>query len=368
MVSVAVAAAVALVFTLLCTPLAARILVRLKAAQPIRDINPEAHQLKRGTPTMGGLVFILGTVLAYMVGHFVMTALPTNQIVPPGPTMTGFVLLGLMVFCGAIGFVDDFLKVTKKNSAGLSGRWKLALQLAVGAVFGVVALGFASTAGLTVGSTRVSFVREIGWLDVGEVGAVVLFIGIVMATTNAVNLTDGLDGLATGTSVIVLLAYTLISFWQYQHWCADPAVLGGYCYQARDPLETALVAGAAAGACLGFLWWNTAPARIIMGDTGSMALGGLIAGEAVATRTIMLLPIIAGLFVIITMSRIIQYVSFKTSGKRVFRMSPLHHHFELVGWSEATIVIRFWIIASAGVVLGLGIYYADFLSHLAGGD
>ena len=124
------------------------------------------------------------------------------------------------------------------------------------------------------------------------------------------------------------------------------------------------MAGAAAAACLGFLWWNTSPARIIMGDTGSMALGGLIAGEAVATRTIMLLPIIAGLFVIITMSRIIQYASYKTTGKRVFRMSPLHHHFELVGWSEVTIVVRFWIIAGAGVVLGLGIYYADFLQHL----
>jgi phospho-N-acetylmuramoyl-pentapeptide-transferase len=364
MVSAVVAAAVAFAFALLCTPIATRSLVRLKAGQPIRAINPEAHQAKRGTPTMGGLVFIVGTVLAYVVGHFVMTALPSKQIVPPGPTMTGFVLLGLMVFCGGIGFVDDFLKVTKRNSAGLSGRWKLALQLAVGAGFGVVALGFASTAGLTVGSTRLSFVRDIGWLNVGEIGAVIMFIGIVMATTNAVNLTDGLDGLATGTSVIVLIAYALISLWQYQHWCADPAVLNAYCYQARDPLETALIAGAAAGACLGFLWWNTSPARIIMGDTGSMALGGLIAGQAVATRTIMLLPIIAALFVIVTMSRIIQYVSFKTTGKRVFRMSPLHHHFELVGWSEVTIVTRFWIIAAAGVVVGLGIFYGDFLRHL----
>jgi phospho-N-acetylmuramoyl-pentapeptide-transferase len=364
MVSVVVAAAVAFVFALLCTPLATKSLVRLKAGQPIRDINPEAHQAKRGTPTMGGLVFIVGTMLAYVVGHFVMTALPSEQIVPPGPTMTGFVLLGLMVFCGAIGFVDDFLKVAKRNSAGLSGRWKLALQLAVGGGFGTVALGFASTAGQAVGSTRLSFVRDISWLNVGEVGAVVLFIATVMATTNAVNLTDGLDGLATGTSVIVLIAYALISFWQYQHWCADPSVLSTYCYQARDPLETALVAGAAAGGCLGFLWWNTSPARIIMGDTGSMALGGLIAGEAVATRTIMLLPIIAALFVIITMSRIIQYLSFKTTGKRVFRMSPLHHHFEMVGWSEVNIVIRFWIIAAAGVALGLAIFYADFLRHL----
>lgn len=364
MISSVAAAAVGFVFALLCTPLAARALARLRAGQPIRDINPAAHQVKRGTPTMGGLVFIVGTVLAYMVGHLVMNALPEAQIVPPGPTMTGFVLLGLMVFCGGIGFVDDFLKVTKKNTAGLSGRWKLALQLMIGTGFGVVALGFPSTAGWSVSSTRLSFVRDISWLDVGQVGAVVVFIAVVMAATNAVNLTDGLDGLATGTSIIVLGAYGLISFWQYRHWCADPGLQSALCYEARDPLETALVAGGAAGALLGFLWWNTSPARIIMGDTGSMALGGLIAGQAVATRTVLLLPVLAALFVIITMSRIIQYTSYKTTGKRVFRMSPLHHHFELVGWHEVTIVTRFWIIAGAGVAAGLGLFYGDFLSHL----
>ncbi|MEV4416823.1 phospho-N-acetylmuramoyl-pentapeptide-transferase [Catellatospora sp. NPDC049609] len=364
MISSVAAAAVGFVFALIFTPLATRALARLRAGQPIRDINPAAHQAKRGTPTMGGLVFIVGTVLAYIVGHLVMNALPEAQIVPPGPTMTGFVLLGLMVFCGGIGFVDDFLKVTKKNTAGLSGRWKLVLQLLVGTGFGVVALGFPSTAGWSVSSTRLSFVREISWLDVGQVGAVVVFIAIVMAATNAVNLTDGLDGLATGTSIIVLTAYGLISFWQYRHWCADPTLQSALCYEARDPLETALVAGGAAGALLGFLWWNTSPARIIMGDTGSMALGGLIAGQAVATRTVLLLPLLAALFVTITMSRIIQYVSFKTTGRRVFRMSPLHHHFELVGWHEVTIVTRFWIIAGAGVAAALALFYGDFLSHL----
>ncbi|WP_027344390.1 phospho-N-acetylmuramoyl-pentapeptide-transferase [Hamadaea tsunoensis] len=364
MVSSVVAAAVAFVFALFVTPLAVRALVRLRAGQPIRDINPAAHQAKRGTPTMGGLVFTVGTVLAYVVGHVVMNFLPKSQIVPPGPTMTGFVLLGLMVFCGGIGFVDDFLKVTKKNTAGLSGRWKLALQLLVGLAFGVVALRFPSTAGWTVSGTRLSFVREISWLNVGRIGAVVVFIAIVLAATNAVNLTDGLDGLATGTSIIVLIAYWLISFWQYQHWCADPAVRSAYCYVTRDPLETALLASGAAGALLGFLWWNTSPARIIMGDTGSMALGGLIAGQAIATRTVLLLPVIAALFVIITMSRIIQYTSYKTTGRRVFRLSPLHHHFEMVGWSEVTIVTRFWIIAGAGILAGLGLFYGDFLSHL----
>lgn len=361
MESVAVAAAVAFVLALWCTPLAVKALVRLKAAQPIRDINPEAHKVKRGTPTMGGLVLIAATVAAYAVARLVAAKIPSESPVPAGPTMTALVLLGLMISCAAIGFLDDLLKVAKRNSAGLSGRWKLILQLAVGVGFGVMSLRFADSAGQTVASTRVSWVREIDWLDIGQVGAVVLFVAVIMACTNGVNLTDGLDGLVAGTSVMVLGAYSLISAWQFQHWCVTG---GGFCYSARDPLESAMIAAAGAGACLGFLWWNTSPARIIMGDTGSMALGGLIAGQAVATRTLLLLPIIAVLFVIITMSRIIQYTSFKTTGKRVFRMSPLHHHFEMVGWSEMNIVVRFWIIAGFGVVIGLGVLYADFLNHV----
>jgi phospho-N-acetylmuramoyl-pentapeptide-transferase len=362
MKAVIAAAAFAFIVTLIGTPFAVASLKRLGAAQPIRDINPVAHQKKRGTPTMGGIVFICGTLGAYVIGHLVLRTLPTEQIVPPGPTMTGLVILGLMVFCGLIGFIDDFLKVARRNSAGLSGRWKLALQLLIGLVFGIIAAHFPATSGQTVASPYLSFVRDISWARIGTVLAVVLFIGIVMASTNAVNLTDGLDGLATGTSVVVLLAYVGISFWQYRHWCSDNVHLQ-YCYQSRDPLETALIAAAAAGACAGFLWWNTSPARIIMGDTGSMALGGLIAGEAVATRTIMLLPIIGALFVIITSSRIIQYVSYKTRGKRVFRMSPLHHHFEQVGWSEVTIVIRFWIIAGIGSAMGLALFYGAYLTH-----
>jgi phospho-N-acetylmuramoyl-pentapeptide-transferase len=157
----------------------------------------------------------------------------------------------------------------------------------------------------------------------------------------------------------------VISFWQYRHWCADPAYGNPYCYAVRDPLEVALLAAAAAGACVGFLWWNASPARIFMGDTGSMALGGLIAAMAVATRTVLLLPIIGGLFVIITMSVIIQIVSFKTTGKRVFRMSPLQHHFELAGWSEVNVVIRFWIIAGIGVAVGLVFFYSDFLAAVS---
>ena len=358
--AVIVAACVAFVLTLFGTPFAIRGFIKLKAAQPIRDINP-SHAAKRGTPTMGGVVFIVGTVIAYFAGHIVLTTLPEAQIVPPGPTITGLVLLGLMVFSGGIGFLDDFLKVSRRNSSGLNKRGKLILQLIVGGVFGIVALYFPSTNGQTVGSTHISFVKDIGWLDIGKIGAVVLFVFVVMATTNGVNLTDGLDGLATGASIMVLGGYLLVAFWQYRHWCGDLRFVHSYCYQARDPLEMALIAGAAAGACLGFLWWNASPARIFMGDTGSMALGGLMAGLAMASRTELLLLVMGLLFVIITMSLIIQIISFRTTGKRVFRMSPLHHHFELAGWSEVNIVIRFWIIAGIGVAVGLGLFYGDFL-------
>jgi phospho-N-acetylmuramoyl-pentapeptide-transferase len=371
--AVIVAAAVAFLVSLFGTPLAIKIFTRLKAGQPIRADGPQMHMTKQGTPTMGGVVFIVATIIAYVAGHIALTTLPAQQIFQVGPTITALVLLGLMVFCGAVGFLDDFLKVRRRNSGGLNKRGKLLGQLLVGATFGIIALYFPSTmldpSGSatnteTVGSTAVSFIRELTWLDIGKVGAVILFVFIVLASTNGVNLTDGLDGLATGASTMVLGAYALIAFWQYRHWCADPNYGGAYCYAVRDPLEIALIAGAAAGACVGFLWWNTSPARIFMGDTGALGLGGLIAGMAMSTRTLLLLIIIGGLFVIITMSVVIQIISFKTTGKRVFRMSPLQHHFELAGWSEVNIVVRFWIIAGIGVAMALGLFYSDFLAAM----
>lgn len=372
--AVVIATAVAFLVSLLGTPLAIKGLARLRAGQPIRDDGPRTHLPKQGTPTMGGVVIIVATIAAYISGHISLAAwpLPEAQIAQVGPSVTALVLLGLFVFCGAIGFIDDFLKVRKRNSLGLSERGKLLGQLLIGASFGVVALNYPSTAGESVAATTLSFVRDFEWLEITQIGAVIVFIIVVISATNAVNLTDGLDGLATGTSVAVLAAYLAIGFWQYRHWCADNAPGGynfsgdQYCYSVRDPLEIALLAGAAAAACVGFLWWNTSPARIIMGDTGSMALGGLIAAMALATRTVLLLPIIGGLFVVITMSLIIQRVSYKTTGKRVFRMSPLHHHFELVGWSEVNIVIRFWIIAGIAAAVGLGTFYGDFLAATSG--
>jgi phospho-N-acetylmuramoyl-pentapeptide-transferase len=362
-----IAVFIAFVVSLLGTPFAIKVFTRLKAAQPIRTDAPVGpvppHQAKVGTPTMGGVVFIVSTVIAYVIGHLALLTLPREQIAQITPTMTALVLLGLFVFCGAVGFIDDLLKVRKRNSGGLSKRGKLLGQLLVGAVFGVIALYYESTNGETVGSTKVSFIKDISWLDLGKVGAVILFVVIIIATSNAVNITDGLDGLATGTSVMVLSGFAFIGAWQYQHWCADwtYAKGGNYCYDVRDPLEIAMICAAAAGACVGFLWWNAAPARIFMGDTGALGLGGLVGGAALATRTELLLPIIGGLFVILMGSVILQMISYKTTGKRIFRMSPLQHHFELVGWSEVNIVIRFWIIGGICVAFGLGLFYSDFL-------
>ncbi|MGH3715873.1 MAG: phospho-N-acetylmuramoyl-pentapeptide-transferase [Micromonosporaceae bacterium] len=364
--SVIVAAFVAFALTLFGTPIAIKYFNRLNVGQPIRELGP-AHQGKRGTPTMGGVVFILATVIAYAAGHLVLLGLEETPTRRHGPTVTGMVLLGLFVCCGLVGFIDDFLKVRKRNSLGLNEKGKLIGQLIVGVLFGIIALFFPNDQGVTLGSEYISFVRDVDWLFIGKVGAVILFAFVVISASNGVNLTDGLDGLATGSSMMVLTAYTVIGFWQYRHVCGDSPTGDLYCYEVRDPLEIALIAGAAVGALFGFLWWNASPAKIFMGDSGALGLGGLIGGMAMATKTILLLPILGTLFVIITMSLIIQRISYKSTGRRVFRMAPLHHHFELVGWSEVNIVIRFWIICGIGVAIGLGFFYADFLAVIGQG-
>jgi phospho-N-acetylmuramoyl-pentapeptide-transferase len=367
--AVIIGAFVAFVLSILGTPIAIRAFTRLKADQPIRSEGPQTHLGKKGTPTMGGVVFIVATVLAYIVGHLSLGLLPAEQIRASGPTTTGVVLLGLFICTGLLGFIDDYLKVRKRNSLGLSMKTKLIGQAAIGVVFGVIALYVPSRgkSPMTVGSTHVSFIRDLPWFKIGTVGAIALIIFVVMAFSNAVNLTDGLDGLATGVSVMVIGTYAAIAFWQYRHWSADENYRGIYEYVVRDPLEIALIAAAAAAACFGFLWWNASPARIFMGDTGSMALGSLIAGLALATKTVLLLPVIGLLFVIITVTWIMQIGSYRLTGKRIFRMVPLQHHFELAGWSEVNIVIRFWIIAGLGVAIGIGLFYADFLRVVSGG-
>ncbi|WP_068403276.1 phospho-N-acetylmuramoyl-pentapeptide-transferase [Kribbia dieselivorans] len=357
MKTVLFSASFALVLAILGTPLFIRVLVKRGYGQFIRDDGPTSHHTKRGTPTMGGAVIIGATLIGYALAHLITLS---------RPTASGLLVLFLMVGLGLIGFLDDYTKISKQRSLGLRSWEKLLGQTIVGVVFAYLAVQFSDHLGRTPASFHISWVRDVPWLNLAYWGTgvgTVLFILwanlMVAATSNGVNLTDGLDGLATGASILVFTAYVLIGLWQFSQDCVSNNVTG--CYTVRDPHDLAVVAAALLGACVGFLWWNASPAKIFMGDTGSLALGGAIAGLAIMTRTELLMVVLAGLFVIITLSVIIQVASFKTTGKRVFRMAPLQHHFELLGWNEVTIVIRFWIIAGIFVALGLGLFYAEWV-------
>jgi len=346
-----IAGAFALVFALFGTRVLIRVLAGKGYGQIIRDDGPSSHHIKRGTPTMGGIIFILAATLGYFVTHLV-----TGTSV----TVSALLVMGLVVCLGFIGFLDDWLKVSRQNSRGLPGRYKLLGQAIFAALFGYLGLQFVDSDSLTPISEYLSGVRETS-IYLGPVIVIIWIVIMVMSASNGVNLSDGLDGLATGASIMTFLAFVLIGVWEFGQSCALNDVPG--CYAVRDPLDLAVLAAAFAGGCTGFLWWNTAPARIFMGDTGSLALGGAIAGLAATLRVELLLIPLGGLFVIITMSVLIQTVYFKMSGgKRVFKMAPLHHHFELIGWEQITIVIRFWIIAGLSVSAGLGLFYAQWVA------
>lgn len=364
MIAIIIAGAAALALSFLGTPLYIKLLVKRGYGQFIRDDGPTSHATKRGTPTMGGVAIIFAVLVAYAVAHLVLWS---------PPTVSGLLVLLLMTGLGVVGFLDDYLKISNQRSLGLRPRAKLIGQFLVATAFAVLALLFPDSSGNTPASTQISFVRDISWLDLAFAGTVVAFIlfavwanFLVAAWSNAVNLTDGLDGLASGATILFSAAYLVISFWQWRQVCNIDLDAGGivHCYQARDPLDVAVLSAAIMGACVGFLWWNTSPAKIFMGDTGSLALGGALAGLTIVSRTEILGGIIGGLFVIIAMSVIIQVASFKATGKRVFRMAPLQHHFELLGWNEVTIVVRFWIVAGILASVGLGLFYLDALPRL----
>jgi phospho-N-acetylmuramoyl-pentapeptide-transferase len=353
---VLISGAVALIAALLGTPMFIRFLVKRGYGQFIRDDGPTSHHTKRGTPTMGGAIILGAVLVAYLAAH-----VATLQM----PTMSALLVLFLMTGLGIIGFLDDFIKISKQRSLGLRSKQKLAGQVAIGVVFAVLALNFRNDQFRTPASPFISFVRDthINLAFAGTIGGVLLFVIwanlMIAGTSNGVNLTDGLDGLAAGVSTMVLGAYVLIGIWtQNQNCQTNPGIK---CYEVRDSLDLAVVAAAGMGACFGFLWWNASPAKIFMGDTGSLGLGGLIAGLAICTRTELLVVVLAGLFVLEVVSVMAQVASFKLTGKRILRMAPLHHHFELVGWNEITVVIRFWIIAGLFAALGLGIFYAEWV-------
>lgn len=365
MIALLLAGSFSLAFTLFMTPLFVRLFGRIGWGQFIRDDGPQSHHTKRGTPTMGGIVFIIGAVLGYFVGH-----LATGERI----TVSALLVLFLMVGLGIVGFVDDFTKTRNQRSLGLGGWAKIAGQAIVATIFAVLALSFPDANGLTPASTMISGVRDIEWLDLavlGSIGSVLAFALwvnlIVVSTSNAVNVADGLDGLATGSSILSVSAFIFIAFWQFNQSCSNVALdpANQYrCYDVRDSLDLAIVAAAIAASLIGFLWWNTSPAQIFMGDTGSLAIGGALAALAIMTRTELLLVLLGGLFVIVAGSVIVQRAYFKiTKGKRIFLMSPLHHHFELKGWAEVTVVVRFWLIGGLFVAVGVGLFYLEWVSQ-----
>ncbi len=312
-------------------------LTRHRIGQPIRDDGPDGHQFKAGTPTMGGAAIVGGAVVAYVVSNIY------NGIY----TRTGIFVMLAILGAGIVGLLDDGLKVSRERNLGLNKKAKVIGLLSVAFGFALLMVNFTEV------HTEIGFTR---WdslsIDLGPVGWVFWAVLLILATSNAVNLTDGLDGLAAGSATLSFSAFTVISFWAFR----NPEI-----YDLDHALDLAVVAVAMLGACVGFLWWNAAPAQIFMGDTGSLAIGTGLACLALSTNTDLLLPVIGGLFVLETASVIIQIVAFRTAGKRVFRMAPFHHHFELLGWPETTVIVRFWIIAGFLTAVALGIFYADFV-------
>jgi len=334
-VALLVAASVGLIVTLFGTPM---LITGLKArgmGQQIREDGPQGHVTKAGTPTMGGIVMVVALVTGYAASH-----LGTGAVV----TSAGVLVVALTVGAGLVGFADDWIAVTRRRNLGLSKRTKSLGLVAVALAFAVLAVIKAGV------RTDVSFARSL--FEVSDPLYVVWAMVIVIGTANAVNLADGLDGLAAGSSVYSFVAFVAMAFWQFRH---------PECYGVGPALDLSLVAAAMVGACTGFLWWNAAPAKIFMGDTGALAIGACLGGLALTTNTQLLLVVVGGLFVVITLSVVIQVVAFRTLGRRVFRMAPLHHHFELGGWPETTVIVRFWILSLTFTAVAVGLFYADFL-------
>lgn len=359
--AIVLSGALALVCTLLGTRLAIGWLTRRGFGQPIRDDGPTTHHVKRGTPTLGGVVIVLGSTAAYL-----MATILTGNL----PSASAWLLLLLFAGCGLVGFLDDFIKVYRQHNQGLRSSAKMAGQTVVALGFGILATRFfADDQGVRPASQHISTTQDWG-IKLPLVVVLLVIWFIVTATSNGANLTDGADGLLTGTSAMVFGAYTLINIWQNNQLCGSsrPTLVEAQCYQVRDPLDLAVFAAAITGACVGFLWWNAKPARIIMGDVGSLAIGGALAGLAIMSRTELLMAVIAGVFVLETASVLLQVGYFKLTkrvtdvGRRIFRIAPVHHHFEHLGWDEVNVVIRFWVIAGIFVVTGLGIFYTAWLN------
>jgi phospho-N-acetylmuramoyl-pentapeptide-transferase len=338
-----IAGALAMVISLIATRVTIRIFGRMGRGQPIlgkEDRGPE-HEHKAGTPTMGGIAILGSAVLAYLLTHLREGVVFSDQVL--------IMIVGIAILA-FLGFLDDYVKVRRARNRGIFWKTKGWLVLAVSAAIALW-LGLATNVKTTLSFTRWDYP---GWelpLWLWVIWATV----IIFATTHAVNVTDGLDGLAAGTSLFGFIAFTVIAFWGFR----NPDI-----YEIVNPLDLAVLAVALAGACAGFLWWNAAPARIFMGDVGALGIGASLGMLAVTSNTQLLLPIIAGLQVMEIGSVALQMGTYRLSGRsrRLFKMSPIHHHFELVGWPETTVIIRFWVISGICVAAALALYYADWLT------
>ncbi|MED4127386.1 MULTISPECIES: phospho-N-acetylmuramoyl-pentapeptide-transferase [Shouchella] len=310
-------------FAVILCPLFIPFLRRLKFGQSIREEGPKSHQKKSGTPTMGGIVIVLSILVTSLLIGFVFFEFTPELLL----------LMLVTIGYGVVGFFDDYLKVARKHNLGLTSKQKLVGQLIIAGLFYVGLLYIELDTIVSIPGTDIGL--DIGWFYA------VLVVVMLLAGSNAVNLTDGLDGLLSGTGAIAFAAFAILAW-------------------STGFIDAALFSTAITGALLGFLVFNAHPAKVFMGDTGSLALGGAIAGIAILTKMELMLIIIGGVFVIETLSVIIQVISFKTTGKRVFKMSPLHHHYELVGWSEWRVVVTFWLL---GVVFAImGIYIGVWLT------
>ena len=341
MARVLAAAIVALVISVLLGPRFIAFLRRNEFGQHIREEMPERHVEKQGTPTMGGLLIVLAATVGYLAFS--------------RWTYAGLTIFGVTLACAAIGFLDDFTKITHRRSLGLAGRWKLLLLAGVTLGVGVVVHHY------DVGTTIV--IPPNVHIDLSWAWYVLAFL-VIAGATNGVNLTDGIDGLAAGTGLIALVTFTAIDILTYIR-SGQPAFTGLFGgHQDVSALDQAILGGALVGACIGFLWFNAFPAEVFMGDTGAMAIGGALAGFAIFSNTEILLLLVGGIFVIEALSVMLQVVSFKWWGRRIFLMAPIHHHFEMKAWSDTKIMLRFWIIGAILGGIAFAVYYKfikDFL-------
>ena len=353
---------VSLLVTIAGTPMLIHLVHRLHYGQYIRQDGPQSHLVKRGTPTMGGVAIVLAIVLGW--GASALYRYVRSGAVP---SLSAMLVLFAMLSMGLLGFIDDFAKVRKKQNLGLSVHAKFIGQFIFATIYAVLALIIPTKSGFPSAQAGMSFIEKpfFDFRFAGGVVAAIIFViwvnFLMTAWTNAVNLTDGLDGLASGSSMIAFAGYAIIAFWESYH--IKGGTHEGFSYAVSDPLDLTIIACCAAVACFGFLWYNSNPATIFMGDTGSLALGGLFAALSIATHTEFLAIIIGGLYVIEVMSDIIQVTSFKLTHKRVFKMAPIHHHFELLGWSESKVVVRFWMIEFLFMIVGLMMFYVDWVSR-----